>query len=48
MFNGRSGNLTKEQMANVKEKMAQHNNYGANQLIKKYTNENKIIVDEFK
>lgn len=40
MFNGRSGNLTKEQMANVKEKMAQHNNYGANQLIKKYTNEN--------
>lgn len=24
----------------LKKKMAQHNNYGANQLIKKYTNEN--------
>ena len=48
MFNGRSGNLTKEQMANVKEKMAQHNNYGANQLIKKYTNATDEEIEEAK
>lgn len=40
MFNSRGGGLNSEQMANVKEKMSQHNGYGAGQLIKQYTQEN--------
>lgn len=41
MFNGHGGsNLNKEQMDNVKEKMNQHNGYGASRLVKQYTEEN--------
>ncbi len=41
MFGGHGGgSLNKEQMANVQEKLGQHNSYGANQLVKQYTQEN--------